>query len=272
MLPYTMSFCGEDISLAYISGVCTLPSERGKGLMKQLMQQAFDEMRRRKIALTALIPAEPWLFGYYREAGYTEAFEYAKTVYTHQEYLRPGQDCVVRMQKPTREEAIYAYFDRKLRERRMCILHSVDDFLTIQQDIELSGGKLFMAYEAHTSEPVGMAFAGHPHGSATEEASVLIKEIFFNSEQVKNSLLYEITKHFKVEKAVCRLPFDNKRVSYPYGMARVMDVERLVALWAAAHPESSLSESEMIAMDIRALTAHLLDYPNRAAYMSLMLD
>ena len=42
MLPYTMTYYGTEISVAYISGACTLPSMRGKGLMKQLMQKAFD--------------------------------------------------------------------------------------------------------------------------------------------------------------------------------------------------------------------------------------
>ena len=71
MLPYTMTYYGTEISVAYISGACTLPSMRGKGLMKQLMQKAFDEMKYRSVAVAALIPADPWLFDYYRELGYT---------------------------------------------------------------------------------------------------------------------------------------------------------------------------------------------------------
>ena len=63
MLPYTMTYYGTEISVAYISGACTLPSMRGKGLMKQLMQKAFDEMKYRSVAVAALIPADPWLPG-----------------------------------------------------------------------------------------------------------------------------------------------------------------------------------------------------------------
>lgn len=85
MLPYTMTYYGTEISVAYISGACTLPSMRGKGLMKQLMQKAFDEMKYRSVAVAALIPADPWLFDYYRELGYTETFDYSEDT-----YIRPG--------------------------------------------------------------------------------------------------------------------------------------------------------------------------------------
>ena len=43
MLPYAMTYYGEEISVAYISGACTLPSEQGKGLMGKLLQNAFGE-------------------------------------------------------------------------------------------------------------------------------------------------------------------------------------------------------------------------------------
>ena len=33
MLPYTMTYFGTEISVAYISGACTVPEQRGQGLM-----------------------------------------------------------------------------------------------------------------------------------------------------------------------------------------------------------------------------------------------
>ena len=86
MLPYTMTYYGTEISVAYISGACTLPSMRGKGLMRQLIQNAFEEMKYRSVAVTALIPADPWLFDYYREQGYTEVFDYSEET-----YIRPAE-------------------------------------------------------------------------------------------------------------------------------------------------------------------------------------
>lgn len=56
MLPYTMTYYGTEISVAYISGACTLPSMRGKGLMRELLQNAFEEMKYRSVAVTAPDP------------------------------------------------------------------------------------------------------------------------------------------------------------------------------------------------------------------------
>jgi GNAT superfamily N-acetyltransferase len=273
LLPYTMTFCGEEITVAYVAGVCTLPSERGKGLMRQLMQQAFDEMRKREIALTALIPAGKWLFDYYRSQGYTEAFEYSLKVYDRLEYSTPGHDWLIREQKKP-DESLYAYFNRKLRERPVCILHSYDNFRIILKDMQQAGGQLIVAYD-RDKQPAGMAFVFPPDlqaAASPRECSVLIKEFLCDDEQIMKQLLYEITKRFNVMKAVYRVPSANGLATYPYGMARVMDVERLTALWVKAHPENRCPVNDLRAMDIPALTSCLLNYPSRTAYMSLMMD
>lgn len=62
-----MTYYGTEISVNYIYAACTLPSERGQGLMRQLIQDAFKVMESRKVALTVIIPADPWLFDYYRD-------------------------------------------------------------------------------------------------------------------------------------------------------------------------------------------------------------
>jgi GNAT superfamily N-acetyltransferase len=271
MLPYSMTFWGKEISVAYISGACTAPSEQGKGLMKQLLQEAFREMQRRNIALTALIPAEKWLFTYYRSQGYTEVFEYSLKVYTRQEYLLPTKDLTVSPVEDNPDAGVYAFFDRKLRERPICMLHSQNGLNTILKDLELSGGTCFAAYTPD-GRPVALAFVLPPTEGRVPEC-VLIKEILFENERARKRLLFDITKYYNVLKAVYRIPFyDGGSITYPYGMARVMDRERLIRIWMAAHPESPVSLAEMERMNIKALTAHLFDYPNKTAYMSLMLD
>ena len=51
IVPYTMTYLGTEISVGYISGACTTPEERGQGLMRQLLQETFEEMERREIAI-----------------------------------------------------------------------------------------------------------------------------------------------------------------------------------------------------------------------------
>lgn len=40
MLPYTMTFYGEEIPFAYLAGLCTLPEYRRRGYMDQLIHRA----------------------------------------------------------------------------------------------------------------------------------------------------------------------------------------------------------------------------------------
>jgi predicted acetyltransferase len=271
MLPYSMTFWGKEINVSYICGACTAPSWKGKGLMKQLLQEAFHEMQRRNIALTALIPAEKWLFTYYRSQGYTEAFEYSLKVYTQQEYILPAKDLIVSPVEDNPEADVYAFFDKKLRERPICMLHTPYGLDAILKDLDMAGGKCFAAYTPD-KRPVGIAFVLPPTEGRVPEC-VLIKEILFENEKARKRLLFDITKHYNVLKAVYRIPFyDGGSITYPYGMARVIDRERLIRIWMEAHPESRVSPAEMERMNVKALTAHLLDYPNKTAYMSLMLD
>ena len=65
-----MTFEGEDIHTAYISGACTHPDYRNQGVMHELLSQAFARMLHNNVALSTLIPAEPWLFDYYGRSGY----------------------------------------------------------------------------------------------------------------------------------------------------------------------------------------------------------
>ena len=44
MLPYPMSFFGKQVATSYISGACTHPDFRNRGVMRQLLSQAFARM------------------------------------------------------------------------------------------------------------------------------------------------------------------------------------------------------------------------------------
>lgn len=76
-----MTFEGEDIHTAYISGACTHPDYRNRGVMHELLSQAFARMLHNNVALSTLIPAEPWLFDYYARSGYAPVFRYAEETF-----------------------------------------------------------------------------------------------------------------------------------------------------------------------------------------------
>jgi hypothetical protein len=173
-------------------------------------------------------------------------------------------------EKKKPDRLLYSCFERKLRERPICILHSCDDFALILEDLAIAGGAFFAAFHSG-GQAAGMAFVSPPV-TVTGETFVLIKEILYDNERVKERLLAEINKRYRPDRLVYRTPAGNDQHACPYGMAKVIDRERLIRLWTSKHPESSLSPSEMEAMDVRELTQRLLGYDKRAAYMSLMLD
>lgn len=264
MLPYVMTYYGTEISVSYIYAACTLPSERGKGLMRRLIQEAFDVMGKRKVALTVIIPAEPRLFDYYRKAGYTEAFDYSEEMYVRpHETAWEGDMLVVPPEVPSME-TLYRYFDKKQRERTCYVLHGFDDFVTLLRDLQQSGGQMLTALDEN-EKPAGMIFF------LPADDHICVKEMMYDDNHVKNLLLQEVTTQNKVEKAVCRIPFSGLS-TVPFGMARVLDRDRLIRHWSATHENSALNIEELKKMDTPSLTRLLLDYPAREAYMSLMLD
>lgn len=273
MLPYTMTYYGTEISVAYISGACTLPSMRGKGLMKQLLLNAFEEMKRRSVAVTALIPADPWLFDYYRKQGYTDAFDCTEDTYIRPETPVYAPEITVVPPKVPSIDELYDYFNRKMRERTCCILHTKEDYITILRDLELDKGRMLTALNEE-GQTIGMAFVLPPDDTAglpEEKKQVYVKEFFYDDDRVASLLLQESTLQFNVDRAIYKTP-PVIPATRPFGMARVIDTERLIHHWLSTHKDSPLTEQNLKDMDIQTLTRIVMGYPNREAYMSLMLD
>jgi len=264
MLPYVMTYYGTEISVNYIYAACTLPSERGQGLMRQLIQDAFKVMESRKVALTVIIPADPWLFDYYRDLGYTEAFDYSEETYICPSEIALEQGVLVVPPEVPSMESLYNFFNKKQRERICYVLHGYDDFVTILRELQMSGGQMLTALNIQ-EEPIGMIFF-YPVGDY-----IYVKELMYDNDNIKNLLLQEATTQSKVEKAVCRTPFTGPG-TFPLGMARVLDRDRLIHHWAFTHANSVLNIGELKKMDTQSLTRLLLNYQSREAYMSLMLD
>lgn len=266
MIPYTLHWCGKDWSVAYISGACTSPAERGKGLMRELLQKAFEEMRKKGYDLTALIPAEPWLFDYYRGQGYTEAFDYERKT-----YLRPAGEqtsssfSFLSLNKQP-DESWYSYFDKKLRQRTACILHTQDDFHCIIKDILMSKG-LILGAQNEQGHPVGLAFA------VLQEGKFDIKEVLYDSEEVLQALLRELSEAFNTPEGYYKQPPSLPDVQTErLGMAMILNKDKMISHWLETHINPSFSLEELQVMETKALTATLLGYGKRETYMSLMMD
>lgn len=268
ILPYTLCYYGEMIPIGYICGVSTLPEERGKGYMKQLMAQAESELKRSGLALATLIPAEPWLFDYYARIGYTTAFDYAWKCYERRETADTSTDLFLQAEKlPDADvSALHTYLDRKLRERPICLLHTAADLKVNLIDFWQSGGGVFTLRDS-AQQIAGMAFVLYE----AENNELLIKEWLIENEATAKGFMQQLLHYFQAERILIKSPATTAAERHPFAMAHLVDPDTLCQAWLRHHPGSTTME-ELRAMPPQLLTQLVLDYPQRAAFMSLMLD
>lgn len=241
LLPYPMTYAGVEIPVSYISGASTAPGARSRGLMKKLLVAAFERMRRRGDYLSVLIPAEEWLFGFYRKTGYAEAM-----------YCRlracmpalPGTPAYpIRRVTEVREKGaafdaccrrLYGYFAKKTSERACCVQHTPADFRNILTDLAIGGGAVFLASPDGDEAIAGMAFTYPlPNGAR------LVKDCLADSDEVKENLLCGVAAYYAGSPVQYRefVAADG----FPYGMARVIDAAAMLNIYAQHHPACTLT-------------------------------
>lgn len=233
VLPYPMTFGQEIVKTGYISGACTHPEHRNRGVMHRLLAQAFGQMWRQGTVLSTLIPAEPWLFDYYARCGYAPVFGYRKETF-HASTTPPTTDenGFTLHTTDTFHRPAYQYLDCKLRERPCCVLHTEQDFRAILADMNLSDGHLFTLLDAG-EEIVALAVAypdenGHWH----------IGELVADAEETGNLLLRHVCHSLHTPSVDVFLPpVPRSADSHPLGMARIVNAGSMLQLYAACHPE-----------------------------------
>ncbi|MGI6219574.1 MAG: GNAT family N-acetyltransferase [Bacteroidaceae bacterium] len=66
---------------AYLSGICTHPSWRGRGLAGQLIRRTLAKCYQAGYGYATLIPADAGLAGYYARFGFANCFDYVEETY-----------------------------------------------------------------------------------------------------------------------------------------------------------------------------------------------
>jgi predicted acetyltransferase len=261
MRPYRMGYCGTTLPVAYVCDVCTHPSERGKGRMSQLMRRALDVMRERGYALATLIPASEGLFSLYERFGFAKAFDHSTEMHLLEDTPPELLSCRTVSCRELPPETAFAYYDSKQRERPCAILHSADDWDILLQDCRQSGGDAWIILWHDV--PCGLALA------VPDEGMMHVREMICDHPDFRLMLVQHILNQSGCDMAlVCRSPV--LPTARPYGMARVLDRERMTDLYRSHYrPEDTSSLQDT---DIGRLTQTLLRYDRREAWMNLMLD
>ncbi len=125
MHPYTITFYGEEIPFAYLAGLCTLPEYRNKGYMAQLINEAHQILKERKIPLAILIPAEEGLFRFYEKFDYEQVFDKSEEpIYSLDKILKENPNI----------ESAYSTFNSLYRNKDFCVQKSFEDFKAITEE------------------------------------------------------------------------------------------------------------------------------------------
>ncbi|WP_195407353.1 GNAT family N-acetyltransferase [Bacteroides congonensis] len=230
MLPYPMTFCGEMIQTSYISGACTHPDFRSKGVMRELLSQSFARMLRNGIQFSTLIPAEPWLFDYYKRMGYATVFQYSVKEMALPEFIPSKEIAVNVVSKP--QDEVYSYLNKKLSERPCCIQHSAEDFQVIMADLPISGGNLFVAKQANEIWGIAIIYK--------RENCIIINELLAEDKDTEYSLLFAIKQYTGCNHIIQLLPPDKELPQHSLGMARIINAKEVLQIYASAFPEDDM--------------------------------
>lgn len=231
LIPYPMTCYGKTERMVYVSGACTHPDYRNKGLMREVLNQSLFTMHIRKIPFVTLIPAEEWLFDYYQTFGFQTVFKRSVTD-VEVPALPVDRGIEVTAQKSFDPEA-YRYYAGKLEQKPCCVQHTENDFKVILKDLFIGGDKFLVA--RRNGQVKGLAFV------VRDESKVTIKELLAEDKKTRDALLGKAAQLFNCNKlSVVNDKSSKSGDKKPIGMIRVADVGYAMGLYAAEHPDQKL--------------------------------
>lgn len=225
-IPYSLTYERMEIPVAYISGACTDPAYRNKGVMRRLLAEAHRRMYREGIMFSTLIPAEEWLKGYYARSGYANCFAQAKKLLTASSLPVDNFSKLLRIVEITPGSALcsdaFLFFNHFQSSQEAYIQHDWEDFHIILTDLRLSGGALWGAFQGNALEGLCFCF---PDGDTLK-----ITELVSTEKKVEQVLVDYLLSHYQLSQAECLGREGDE--SYELGMARIIHVEAMLRLLA----------------------------------------
>lgn len=289
-IPYPMQFMNTVIPVAYISGACTHPDFRSKGLMSGLLDEAHRKMYADGKFLSLLIPANEGLVGYYARSGYEVCFRQEARLLTAScktvDNLAAGlvfKELDLQKSEFTGE---CDFINQQLSMYTAGVLHPLHDIRIVLSDLLLSGGQAWAAYDKNGGlYALALLIVADGH--------MLVKELVSTDAQSESAMLSFLFSHYSVSEAV---------KPSPCGMVRVINACRMLETLACSMDGDSIveiygdnvlpdnngvyfisggrcrkAESHDCIADAECLRMHINDMPswlfrNMKPYMSLMLD
>ena len=202
----------------YIYGACTHPEHRRKHLMSQLLERSFMLDRSLGCTASVLIPAEEWLFDFYRQFGYEATF----MLNTNEVRKCDSVNCRLSMLDKEAVSDMNDLYERSLKETMSFLLRDQAEW---NRQIEMFSAIGMGCFGKHAPDGtlLGYAFAWKP-----ADDMVYVQEVAACSKQVQEEILESIASFANVnrvrysdmkrsEKPIgCMKRYDNQKISMCY--------------------------------------------------------
>ena len=240
LISYPFSYYGKTIGCSYLSGCCTDPEYRSQGLMNDLIIKALNQAKNNGACFAALIPASESLFNYYEGTNFIPTFDYSKIRIKRQQTTDNGQQTATisvfdNESDPEAFYQVYDYFNTKMRSRNCCIQHDEYDFGVITEDMELFDNHLLVA--KYGEDICGLAFC------YLRNDEIFIKDIFAESTAIFTDLITAAANIFDNETTNIIIPPVPGQKTHKLGMARIIDAETMLRIYAMSHPKMKIEIS-----------------------------
>ena len=240
LISYPFSYYGKTIGCSYLSGCCTDPEYRSQGLMNDLIIKALNQAKNNGACFAALIPASESLFNYYEGTNFIPTFDYSKIRIKRQQTTDNGQQTATisvfdNESDPEAFYQVYDYFNTKMRSRNCCIQHDEYDFGVITEDMELFDNHLLVA--KYGEDICGLAFC------YLRNDEIFIKDIFAESTAIFTDLITAAANIFDNETINIIIPPVPGQKTHKLGMARIIDAETMLRIYAMTHPKMKIEIS-----------------------------
>ena len=250
LISYPFSYYGKTIGCAYLSGCCTDPEYRSQGLMNDVIIKSLNQAKNNGACFAALIPASESLFNYYEGTNFIPTFDYSKIrIKSNQQSAvsdQPASGCqiisyrVAELQSLKDESEldfyqVYEYFNTKMRSRNCCVQHDEYDFGVILKDLELFGNHLLVA--KYAEEICGLAFC------YLRNNEIFIKDVFAESSVIFSDLITASAQLSESVSINIIIPPVSGQKTHRLGMARIIDAETMLRIYAMTHPKMKIEIS-----------------------------
>ncbi len=204
IIPYYIKTEKSTFQAGYISGAMTDPEHRRQGHMEKLLLFSFEEMKKKGMDASFLIPQEDWLFTFYERYGYQKAFPLSLN---HINDI--GTTHFLDEKENYKNLNIKNLYNGFLIEKSNIVLKTKEQIDFIFEDLYISKGIFF-------NTPNGIAL------TMQENDSVHIKELFAKDKKTEEELFYLISNHYQTKDVILYQYEENKFSKY-HGMIKILN-------------------------------------------------